>query len=216
MSGLVVAREQSAASMAALQGRTADEMCARLEQGHRAYVARLGGVAAAWGWVATTSARIGELETTFAIGRGARYLWNFVTVTAHRGMGIYPRLLNGIVEAELAGADRSWIAYAPENHASSSGIHEAGFTTIAQLSFDRSGRPALRAADGFARVAASASVLTGIPTIEQALAHCWRCVRMGRTAERSCRPGQCACDYQRPERGCDTPTTTSTATRAIA
>ena len=82
----------------------------RFDAGHRAYVALWDGEPAAWGWVATTAAEIGELESSFAIPRGERYLWNFVTFPSHRGLGIYPRLLDAIVRLESAEAGRFWIA----------------------------------------------------------------------------------------------------------
>jgi ribosomal protein S18 acetylase RimI-like enzyme len=141
--GLVVRREEDAAAMAALQGRAEEEMRGRLADGHRAYVAWRDGEPAAWGWVATRTAEIGELGSAFAIPRGERYLWNFVTLPAHRGLGIYPRLLEAIVRAESREAERFWIAYAPENHASGAGIRKAGFVALAELSFGPDGAAAV-------------------------------------------------------------------------
>lgn len=200
MSGLIVRRETDARLMAAIQGKPETEMARRFAAGHRAYVAWLDGEPAAWGWVATRSADIGELRSTFSIPGGERYLWNFVTRPAHRGLGIYPRLLDEIVRAESGEAERFWIAYAPENHASGSGIRKAGFVAVAELSFDAAGRPAVRGmATGGA--AAAARVL-GLPEANDALSKCWRCARARPGAEMSCSAGQCRCDYQRPESGC--------------
>jgi hypothetical protein len=199
LAGLSVEQESSAATMASLQGRSADEMERRFVEGHRAYVARVNGELAAWGWVATCQARIGELDATFTIPDGERYLWNFVTLPTHRGMGIYPRLLQAIVRAESIEAERFWIAYAPENHASGSGIAKAGFHEVAEMSFDASGRPALRAL--VAGGAATASRVLGIRETTETLTPCWRCVRAGRP-EMSCSAGSCQCDYQRPLDGC--------------
>ena len=116
-------------------------MARRPAAGHRAYVATLDGAPAAWGWIATREAEIGELATRFAIPPGERYLWNFVTLAPFRGLGVYPRLVDAIVRAESREAERFWIAYAPENRASASGIGKAGFTTLAELSFDADGVP---------------------------------------------------------------------------
>jgi GNAT superfamily N-acetyltransferase len=200
--GLVVRREDDAATMAALQGRTAVEMQRRLDEGHRPYVARRDGAPAAWGWAATRTADIGELGSSFAVPAGQRYLWNFVTLPTHRGQGIYPRLLDAIVRAESRGdspAERFWIAYAPENHASGAGIRKAGFVALAELSFDASGRAALVALlPGGGRIA---SRVLGLPEAPDQLAPCWRCVRAGR-GSMSCAPGRCRCDYQRPHSGC--------------
>ena len=143
IAGLLVEREQDAQFIASLQGRDPAEMENRFANGHRAYVAWLDGQPAAWGWVATARAEIGELTTAFEIPRQQRYLWNFVTLPAYRGRGIYPRLLDAIVRNELADAEIFWVAYAPENAASAAGIHKAGFATVATLSFDSEGHPAV-------------------------------------------------------------------------
>jgi hypothetical protein len=199
--GLAVDRETSATFMAALQGRTLAEMYDRFNEGHRAYVATINEVPVAWGWAATFTARIGELDSTFRIPDRERYLWNFVTVKTHRGLGIYPRLVDAIVKAESAHADRFWIAYAPENHASGAGIRKAGFTDVAEISFDHAGHPAVKLIEGVVAAADPARLL-GLPQLEEALAQCWKCVRMGKKAEQSCAPGQCRCDYQVPSQGC--------------
>lgn len=198
--GLMIYQGRDVARMAALQGRSDAEIHARFAAGHRAYIASLDGVAAAWGWVATASATIGELEAQFTVASGERYLWNFVTVAAFRGRGIYPRLIAGIVEIESAEAERFWIAYAPENHASGAGIRKAGFELVAELSFDGAGTPVVKELmpDG-GRMAA---VLLGLPESRDAVALCWKCVRAKRPNPMSCAAGSCACDYQRPETEC--------------
>jgi GNAT superfamily N-acetyltransferase len=198
--GLVVKRELDAEFMAALQGRGEVEMGQRFAAGHRAYVAWLDGWPAAWGWVATRAAEIGEMGFAFALPRGERYLWNFATLPSHRGKGIYPRLLDAIVRVESHEAERFWIAYAPENHASGTGIRKAGFSTVAELSFDALGKAAVsgRVEDG----AALAARLLGLPVAEEGLAQCWRCARTPTRALMSCSSGTCTCDYQRPQSGC--------------
>jgi len=200
LSALMVSRETSAETMAALQQRSITEMRRRFELGHRGYVASLNGVPAAWGWVATRAAEIGELATTFRIPRDDRYLWNFVTLPSHRGLGIYPRLLDEIVRAESAEATRFWVAYAPENRASGAGIAKAGFVNVAELSFDRDRRPALHAI--LPGGAALAAHLLGLPESRERLAPCWKCIRAGKAADRACAEGNCCCDYQRPAAAC--------------
>ena len=200
LGGLTVARVDSVRTMAWLQDRPDDVIAARVAAGHRAYVASLDGQPAAWGWVATERASIGELATEFAIPAGDRYLWNFVTLATHRGLGIYPRLLDAIVRAESGEAERFWIGYAPENHASAAGIRKAGFVTVAELSFDDAGRAAVR---GLTREGgAAAARLLALPTVERSLAPCWKCIRAGKTADRACREGRCCCDYQDASAGC--------------
>lgn len=197
--GLEVHQVWDADFMARLQDRARDVIEQRFADGHRAYVAWMNEEAAAWGWVATRTAAIGEMGATFTIPRGERYLWNFVTLPAHRGRGIYPRMLQAILRAEGETVERFWIAYAPENRASGSGIAKAGFTAQAELSFDVNGRPAVRplAREGTAVL----SRALGIRETDEALTPCWRCVRAGRGAM-ACAEGQCRCDYQEPRSGC--------------
>lgn len=200
---VVVVRETSAARMAVLQNRTEREIAERFDDGHRAYVALWNGEPAAFGWVAVQAARIGELAASFAVPSGDRYLWNFVTLAAHRGKGIYPRLLDAIVREESPGAERFWVAYAPENHASGAGIRKAGFVTIAELSFDATGKPAIQSMVTGGGLAASR--VLGLPQVEAALAQCWRCARAAAApSDMSCAEGRCACDYQRPQVACTT------------
>ena len=199
LAGLVVRCVDNAAVMSALQRRAQQDIQRRFDAGHRAYVALLHDVPAAFGWVATQSAEIGELGSTFEIPRGERYLWNFVTLEGFRGRGIYPRLVDAIVRAESREAEQFWIAYAPENHASGSGVRKAGFTALAELSFDTAGRPAVQSVvPGGARIV---SRLLGLPEARAALTPCWRCVRAGR-GTMYCAPGECRCDYQVPASGC--------------
>ena len=198
LSGLDVRCTLDSELLARMQDKPASEIVRRFAAGHRAYVAFLNGEPAAFGWVATRTADIGEVGAAFALAEGERYLWNFVTLTSHRGLGIYPRLLDAIVRAESAEAERFWIVYAPENHASGAGIRKAGFADVAELSFDSQGRAGLRGlVDGGASLAAR---VLGVPEANDELAQCWRCARAGR--KMSCAPGTCRCDYQVPKSGC--------------
>lgn len=200
--GLAVHRETDPAVMAQLQSRDVAEIERRFADGHRAYLATMHGAPAAWGWVATSSANIGEVKATFSLPSADRYLWNFVTLAAFRGRGIYPHLLDAIVAAESVDGARFWIAYAPENHASGAGIRKAGFTLVADLSFDRVGRPVVRdIRDGGG---SEASQLLGLPAISEAVAQCWKCARGSTPSSASCATGTCSCDYQRAELACTT------------
>jgi GNAT superfamily N-acetyltransferase len=200
LEGLHAVPVEDAVQMALLQDRTVEEMHRRFEAGHRAWVALLHDQPAAWGWAATRRADIGELGTSFEIAPTDRYLWNFVTLAPYRGLGIYPRLIETIVAAE-SDAERFWIAWAPENHASGAGIRKAGFVAMAELSFDGEGEPAVYALENGG--GALAARVLGIREVPEALAQCWRCVRAGRGGH-YCRPHECRCDYQQPAIACHT------------
>jgi len=174
---LVVQRTVDTRLMASLQSRRPEDIADRFEFGHRAYVAWLDGAPASFGWAAMQGAAIGELKLSFEVPIGDCYLWNFVTLPAFRGRGVYPRLLDEIVKAESREADQFWIVYAPENRASGTGIRKAGFTDLAELSFDENGQPGLRPL--ITGGATAASRLLGVAETSGDLTLCWRCVREG-------------------------------------
>jgi GNAT superfamily N-acetyltransferase len=178
--GLEVAVGDGLEAIARLTALSRDEAAARLEAGHRVYVASIDGTPAAYGWVATMSASIGELAMAFAVPERDRYLWDFVTLPAFRGRGIYPRLLQGIVASEGVAADRFWIIHAPENAASSSGIAKAGFTAVSELSFLPGDGVGAVIVDRPERARFGAALL-GVATYEavqsgRVVSPCWRCV----------------------------------------
>jgi GNAT superfamily N-acetyltransferase len=158
----------------------AEEVGARLAAGHRIYIASVDGIPASYGWVATVSASIGELELEFKLVAHDRYLWDFVTLPEWRGRGIYPRLLRAIIDQESPDAQRFWIIFAPENAASGAGIAKAGFELVSELSFLRdSGVGTVALAD--ARRASAGTALLGVELFEavregRVVSPCWRCV----------------------------------------
>jgi GNAT superfamily N-acetyltransferase len=162
------------AALARLNRIPIAEVLARRRDGHRPYIAHLDGTPAAYGWVATRAASIGELRLTIGLPRADRYLWDFATLPEWRGRGVYPRLLQAILRRESRAAERFWIIYAPENLPSGAGMWKAGFTPVAELSFDaeRQVRLAPSAAAGRARAAAQ---LLGVPLADDPLAPCWCC-----------------------------------------
>jgi GNAT superfamily N-acetyltransferase len=148
------------------------EVLARVGGGHRPYVARLGGVPVAYGWATIRRASIGELGLDFAIPAGNAYLWDFATLPAWRGLGIYPRLLQTIVAREAAQADRFWIGHVRENSASGHGILKAGFR-VAGATVCLDGRAMTFVASGpTARAAACAALLglglSDVPSVRSA------------------------------------------------
>jgi GNAT superfamily N-acetyltransferase len=166
---------EDATELARLNNITVEEVQQRIQAGHRPSIGYLGPRPVTYGWAATRQASIGELKLAFPIAEGERYLWDFATLPAWRGLGLYPRLLQAIVQAEPA--DRFWIIHAPENLPSGAGMQKAGFQAVGQLSFRSDGRVGLiptgarqreRAITGAARL--------GVPLIEDDLSPCWRCM----------------------------------------
>jgi hypothetical protein len=154
----------------------------------------MGGDAVGYGWVADAAAAIGELDLAFRLEPADRYLWDFVTLPAWRGRGLYPRLLQAILRAE--GGGRFWIINAPENVASARGIARAGFVDVGSLAFARGGGVGIAPTGEHDRTAAGAAVL-GVPLVPDSAADpgvspCWCCVMeaLARGArETACWPG---------------------------
>lgn len=112
---------------------TVEEVVKRIANDHLAFVAYISSVPAAFGWMARSKALIGELHHELVLPVGNRYLWNFRTMEAFRGRGIYPALLQYIVRYESTKASRFWIIHAPENRSSLKGIKKAGFHDVGRM-----------------------------------------------------------------------------------
>ncbi|MCB0081532.1 MAG: hypothetical protein KDE47_11390 [Caldilineaceae bacterium] len=161
------------AQLAAINHISVAEVAQRRYDGHLPYVGYMDETAVTYGWVATRQASIGELNLVFSIAAESRYLWDFATLPAWQGRGLYPRLLQAIVQTERA--ERFWILHAPENLPSGAGMQKAGFQAVGQLSFQHDNRLGLVPLDNPARAQIGAELL-GVALIEDGLSPCWRCI----------------------------------------
>lgn len=160
-------------NLAQLNRLSLAEVKARRSFGHRPYIGYMDETPVTYGWVATREASIGELNLHFTLLGGNRYLWDFATLPTWQGRGLYPRLLQGIMQAE--NAQRFWIIHAPENLPSGAGMHKAGFQAVGQLSFRRDGAVAMIPLELPERSRIGAALL-GVPLVEDGLSPCWRCI----------------------------------------
>jgi hypothetical protein len=177
------------AQLATLNRITVAEVEQRRHAEHLPYVGYMSKTAVTYGWVATREASIGELKLVFSIAEESRYLWDFATVPEWQGRGLYPRLLQGFVQAERA--ERFWIIHAPENLPSGAGMQKAGFQAVGQLSFKRDNSLGLIPFDQPERARIGAALLD-VPVIEDGLSPCWRCVELVIcTCQRD--PRSCSC-----------------------
>ncbi len=151
------------------------EVINRQNDGHRPYVARIDDQPVAYGWRATRKISIGELDINVELPPDDRYLWDFATLLDWQGRGLYPRLLQSILEQEIQNAKRFWIIHAPENLPSGAGMSKAGFEFVGKLSFTVDGKVGLAPyTDSTERARIGANLLQ-IPLIESILAPCWTC-----------------------------------------
>ena len=131
------------------------EVARRLNEGHHIFLLRVDGEPAAYGWSATGPADIGGLALSFVVPRGERYLWDFVTLPAYRGRGLYPLLLQEILRRQMGRAEWFWIGHEPHNQASRRGILKAGF----------------RLAGGIRRLRGGELAFSGAPGVDPELTH---------------------------------------------
>lgn len=154
------------------------EVIGRRKDGHHPFVARIDGQPVAYGWLATSKISIGELNIHVELPPDDRYLWDFTTLPDWQGRGLYPRLLQSILEQEIQNAKRFWIIHAPENLPSGAGMSKAGFEFVGQLSFTLDGNVGLAPYPDFTERAAIGAGLLQVPLIESILAPCWNCGEM--------------------------------------
>ena len=154
---------------------TLAEVMGRLNNGHRPYVARMDGQPVAYGWLATSKVSIGELDINVELSPNDRYLWDFATLPDWQGQGLYPRLLQSILEQEIQNAKRFWIIHAPENLPSGAGMSKAGFEFVGQLSFTVDGKVGLAPYSDAAERTRIGADLLQVPVIESILSPCWNC-----------------------------------------
>ena len=177
------------AQLATVNQLSVAEVAQRRRAGHLPYVGYMDEMAVTYGWVATRQASIGELNLVFPIAAESRYLWDFATLAEWQGRGLYPRLLQAIVQAEQA--ERFWILHAPENLPSGAGMQKAGFQAVGQLSFQRDNTLGLIPFGNPERARIGADLL-GVALIEDGLSPCWRCVnQVACTCQLD--PASCSC-----------------------
>lgn len=159
--------------LASLGKATAADVIKRMANDHVAFVAYINNLPAAFGWMARDKALIGELNHEIILPVRNRYLWNFRTAEAFRGLGIYPALLQYIIWYERKKASRFWIVHAPENTSSLKGITKAGFRYVGKL-YSTEGSVAIENTT-LSRSNHDLLKEMDISVSEKTLASCWNC-----------------------------------------
>jgi len=150
-----------------LCGLDESEIEERLRTAHQPYVACIGDVLVAYGWSASGPTRFGSPSVSFVVSPGNRYLMDFATLPAWRGRGIYPRLLQAIMDQKCSDAERFWTMHHRDNAASARGIQKAGFANVAEIHFLEKGGLGILPLEGSNRALAGAYLL-GLPVIKRA------------------------------------------------
>jgi len=172
--GLTFDVSTDVALLSVLGNTTVGEVSERLLNGYLAFVAYINYQPAGFGWMARTKAKIGELNHEFILPHKNRYLWNFRTLTGYRGLGIYPALLQHIMQYEGDNVTRFWIIHAPENRSSLKGIVKSGFEYVGKLYAKADGTLALETSATAERYHDLLDEMELNPSTE-APASCWNC-----------------------------------------
>ena len=172
--GLSIEESTDIMLLSRLGNTTFEDVTGRLANENKAFVAFINNKPAAFGWMARDNARIGELNHEFILPAGNRYLWNFRTLEAFRGLGIYPALLQYILQNGDTEANRFWIIHAPENNASLKGIQKGGFEYVGKLYLNDSGKAAIEASEAVSAFREELDYMD-ISLTEQAASSCWNC-----------------------------------------
>lgn len=113
-------------------GEEGDLVSERLARGCRCFGAWLGPDLVAYGWLSTRAEWIGEVRLEIKPASGEAYVWNCVTLAAHRGKGIFRTLLFCITaQARKEGLARLWIGSVGKT--GEMAIAEAGFSPVLRL-----------------------------------------------------------------------------------
>lgn len=119
--------------IARLNNLTQEEVTRRFETGNHFYLAFLEETPVAYGWVAATEGSVEAIHLYFTLPPRNRYLWDFQTLPAWRGRGIYSHFLQAIIRQEIDEAERFWILFEPHNGAAERSIARAGFEFLGEL-----------------------------------------------------------------------------------
>lgn len=113
-------------------GAEGDRVAMRMQRGCRCFGAWIGAEVAGYGWVSTTAEWIGELQMEMRPTRGEAYIWNCVTLPAHRQKGVFGALLRAIkVQLKRDGLSRVWIGSVEDP--AEKAIDNSGFLPVLNL-----------------------------------------------------------------------------------
>jgi GNAT superfamily N-acetyltransferase len=153
-----VEAEDLAARMAELRGQDPEEHRGRLRAGHFVvYAIGRDGELQSWGWA---TAPVGapqdapwESGIRMRVHPGTGFMWDFFTLPAYRGRGLYKLLLRRSAEqCFVRGAKRAWGYAEVSNTASRRGIMGADYAGRAGIQLNRYGPFCRVTSPGFSRI----------------------------------------------------------------
>lgn len=132
--GLHVEAPRESARIAPIIRTPKESIDRDFKSGNQVYLAYLHNNPIAYGWSACHDSMFGQPSVHFHVPAHNLYLHTFVTFSQWRGQGIYPRLLQAILQHHRQrSVERFWIIHQKENTASLRGIAKAGFHIAARV-----------------------------------------------------------------------------------
>lgn len=107
----------------------------RFRLGRHCYIGRSEGRRiVVYGWITFDEELIGGLDLRVRLLPGEAYIWDCATLSAYRGLHLYPALLTCMQrELHSAGFRRIWIGMDAGNVSSQAGVARAGFQHIVDI-----------------------------------------------------------------------------------
>jgi hypothetical protein len=133
----------AAAGLVRAMGSEGELVALRLARGCRCFTAFAGDEIAAYGWLSTGAEWIGEIRLEIKPEAGEAYVWNCLTLAAHRRHGMFRSMLvriSSVLQEE--GATRLWIASG--GGGGERALPAAGFRPVLLLAESSLGIPGLR------------------------------------------------------------------------
>ena len=133
----------AAAGLVAAMGDEGELVGLRLARGCRCFAVFEGEEVTAYGWLSSRTEWIGEIRLEIKPGAGEGYVWNCLTLPAHRRRGMFRAVLvriSSVLKEE--GAGRLWIASGGTG--AEKALPDAGFQPVLLLGESPLGRAPLR------------------------------------------------------------------------
>jgi hypothetical protein len=131
------------AGLVAAMGDEGELVGLRLARGCRCFAVMTGEEVTAYGWLSSGTEWIGEIRLEIKPGAGEGYVWNCLTLPAHRRRGMFRAVLvriSSVLKEE--GAGRLWIASGGTG--AEKALPDAGFRPVLLLGESPLGRAPLR------------------------------------------------------------------------
>jgi hypothetical protein len=138
-----VTRDEAAAGLVAAMASEGELAGLRMARGCRCFAAIEGDSVTAYGWLSISAEWIGEIRLEITPAAGEAYVWNCLTLPAHRRQGMFRAVLvriSSVLKAE--GVTRLWIASGGTG--AERALPAAGFRPVVLLGESPLGRAPLR------------------------------------------------------------------------